>query len=526
MPESSLKLWKNQPLLCVVFATLSLIFLVTSMVLPLVERGRYASPDETAVVRVAERLAHGQSPRIDEPLAVTYPWLHPRSWVSHGAALVPVGFLGWPLVLVPAAFVGSWMLPWLAWLWFISSVYPFYQLLRRSFSGRSAYLGVLAMVATPMVLLYANRSLFPNPAVLAGALWSLWFLESLKKRPSHAWLAGLCVGITIIIRPIELIWILPWWVWKARDVQWSKSLVVAMGLPVLVLLGVFLSLNAHVYGGVWAIGYWLRDNPYLNTKMVLSDSQGIKHLFPFGLHPRAILWNLRSFTSSFLWPSLLCLLGAFTFFCSRLSSPALIFYRARSYAVVWLSAWTGAVLLMIYGSGLYQDHVQAGAVTVANSFLRYLLPLAPLTGLAAAYLAEHVQAKRTQMIGLLLLVLYSGFGLYAVAFKDDEGLFATQRELRRYVSIHDQATHLFPAGSVMISDRSDKLFGPELRVVSPTPPLSEIQRLVRDSQAALQVGLFARPLSQRERDEVRRFGLEVLDMGVFGREHLYRVISR
>jgi hypothetical protein len=49
---------------------------------------------------------------------------------------------------------------------------------------------------------------------------------------------------------------------------------------------------------------------------------------------------------------------------------------------------------------------------------------------------------------------------------------------------------------------------------------------VRDSQAALQVGLFARPLSQRERDEVRRFGLEVLDMGVFGREHLYRVISR
>jgi hypothetical protein len=115
MPESSLKLWKNQPLLCVVFATLSLIFLVTSMVLPLVERGRYASPDETAVVRVAERLAHGQSPRIDEPLAVTYPWLHPRSWVSHGAALVPVGFLGWPLVLVPAAFVGSWMLPWPAW---------------------------------------------------------------------------------------------------------------------------------------------------------------------------------------------------------------------------------------------------------------------------------------------------------------------------------------------------------------------------------------------------------------------------
>lgn len=58
-----------------------------------------SSPDETAVLITAKQIAVTYSGAVEESLAVQAGWLHPRSWVSQGEAIVPVGFLGWPWVL-------------------------------------------------------------------------------------------------------------------------------------------------------------------------------------------------------------------------------------------------------------------------------------------------------------------------------------------------------------------------------------------------------------------------------------------
>lgn len=502
---------------------------VASLVLPVAFRGKYASPDETAVAVVAERLAAGQSPRVEESLAVTYPWLHPRSWVSQGTALVPVGFLGWPLILTPlVALFGRVVLPWVAWLWFVSGLYAFYRLLRQRFSSYSALVGVLVMAATPMVLLYANRALFPNPAILSVFLWSLWTLDLAKRQSRYSFLAGILMGVAVIIRPIELVWMLPWWIWKLSELPRTKRHFLPLCLTGLIVLSLFFASNQAVYGYWWRVGYWIGDNVPLNTKMVLNDSPiTLKRIFPFGIHPRAIWWNLQSFTRDFLWPFWLllgaALLSHFASFKRNLAS----YKQALSFPFLWISTWTLLCLLVVYGSGVYQDHVQPGAVTVGNSFLRYLLPLAPLIGFAATFLFETYRGRnRFAWFASLLMIGVCSFGIYAVTIKDDEGVVATRIELRRYADIHEQALALFPKGSVIISDRSDKVFSSSFRAVSPRPSLEEIGRLVKDSGAHVEVGIFARPFSQRERDDIRGFGLEVLEVGTFGRERLYRILPR
>lgn len=529
MQHVSLKRPSRPFLFWIGIGCLALCLCLTSLVLPFAFRGKYASPDETAVAIVAERLGSGRSPRIEEGLAIPYPWLHPRSWVSQGTGLVPVGFLGWPFLLSPwvAAF-GASVLPWVAWLWFVSGFYPFYRLLRGRFSSLSAAVGVLAMAATPMVLLYANRALFPNPAILSAFLWSLWGLELAKRQARYAVFAGLLMGVAVIIRPIELIWMLPWWGWRLRELPRTKRSLFPLCVTFLGMILLFLGMNHVVYGHWWRVGYWIGDNASLNTKMILSDSPvTIKRIFPFGIHPRAMWWNLQSFTWDFLWPFWLLFAVAVLRY-GRSAKGIFVGYKQwLSASFILISLWTVFCLVVVYGSGVYQDHVQPGAVTVANSFLRYLLPLAPLVGVASAFLFEacHDHRKYSWLASVLVIGL-CGFGIYAVTLKDDEGVIATRTELKRYADIHDQALQAFSPGSVIISDRSDKIFSSSFRAVSPRPSLEEMARLVKDVKVPLQVGIFARPFSQRERDDLRRLGVDVLEVSSFGRERLYRLLPR
>ncbi|MBU1349206.1 hypothetical protein KJ781_04025, partial [Patescibacteria group bacterium] len=61
--------------------------------------GVFLSPDETAVAVAARFLGEHGTFRIAEPLVSDHSWLHPRSFVSTGDAMVPVGFLGMPFLM-------------------------------------------------------------------------------------------------------------------------------------------------------------------------------------------------------------------------------------------------------------------------------------------------------------------------------------------------------------------------------------------------------------------------------------------
>ncbi len=513
-----------------------------SLVLPSANAGVFASPDETAVAVSLERIQETGRATVEEPLARQAPWLHPRSYLAVGTTLVPVGFLGWPwwlaqlhrlIPLVPLAWVAS--------LFAASGVIPWYLLLRKRFGLSAAWWGTLLAWTFPPVLLYVNRSLFSHLPQYSAVLWAAWILVVIQtgqrkdgQRTLLQIVAGVLFGTALSFRPMEAIWLVPIFVllWSQfGGIQWRKQLFLFLG-TLLGLLPLFV-VQAQTYGSWFQIGYWIQANSDPSAMVIPQLATAAPRAWylafaPYGLHPRNSLWNVRSFFLSFLWPSALvfglALLYRVQQFLKEWKRGAA--FRCTSRHIVSLLV-VGAVvgwLLLIYGSGLYADHVRPGAVTVANSFLRYTIPfgffLAWFLASIRSRLKERPHWQRLVYAAALLFIAV--FGAYTAFARDEEGILATRRELKRYATIRSAALATFTPGSIILSERSDKIFFPQLRVISPLPSFDQAQALAALASSS-SIGLFSRPLSLLERDAWRKIGYDVRELQAFDRERLYRL---
>ena len=503
-----------------------LLLMVTGLmaiVLPSVGGQVFASPDETAVAEVAQQMAwHGRA-FFSESQAFDFPWLHPRSFVSSGNRIVPVGFLGWPFLLSLVARVfNQQTLPWAGTLLALSSIWPLYQLLKRAYGWEAAWWGTAITFSVPSVLLYLNRSLFPNSALFALGLWSFWLIcHTQEKRYAPAkqfWfqvLIGSMLAACAAIRPIELIWLAPWWIWFGWKWQPQKKdwLGLFLGLTLIVLP--ILVLAHNTYGSAWQIGYFLHDNPgvTVNAPQTVTSATDAYTVLPFGFHPRMLMRNIILFFGGWLLPWFA--LGIFAGFQ----------FKRTYHPVFGLMLWTLGVLLFVYGSGIYLDGPGAWQATLGNSFLRYFLPVSVFFGWAFAYLYAHYfsRTEKHRLWGLVFGTLLIVLGIFGAFFCDNEGLFRTRAELLRYTSIRMAAHQWFSAPrDVIVSDRSDKIFFPEFRTASPLAPATDIARLVHTP--GIRVGLFSRPLSQSDQDAWREVGIEAQELLSSARERLYRLV--
>lgn len=496
-------------------------------ILPSLGLSIFGSPDETAVFSVTQQFASGSTASISDPLAASYPWLHPRSWITRGSAIAPVGFLGWPWILSLIAWVLPFAIHWFATLVIASAVIPLWYLLRR-YPLPARFLGALVYATYPVLILYGNRSLFPNGALLALGLWVLWFIyfqARVRSEPGKSWqfvALGLLAGLCLSIRPVEGVWLIPWWLWAFWPLIKNKRVLSCLSIGALIALLPILFQAQLAYGGFWKSGYNLRDNPptidviqvsEVSTEAAVQASS--RSLLPYGFHPLAIARNTLYFFGQFLFPWTILLLGGIIF-----TLWPLIKFRRKPDPLILILAWTLVFLFTVYGSGLYADHVRPGAVTMGNSFLRYLLPVAPLLAWCAAEWWLLASQKRNARIAVtVFLVLLSAFGIYTGLARDDESVLALRRELLRYEEIRQAAGTYFQSSDLIVSDRSDKIFFPVFRAASPVPPLSELGRLSREQGISL--GLFTRALNQADRDGWRKVGLDPVELESFGRERLY-----
>jgi hypothetical protein len=498
--------------------------------LPLAGQGIYASPDETSNAVVVRQLAWYSRLSIDEPLAAEFPWIHPRSVVSQNETIAPVGFTGWPWIIsVFSIFLGQGSVPFLATLFLLSAAIPLFALLR-PFGFRAAWLGALVAMSFPGMIVFANRGLFPQVAVVGFTIWSVYVISRASSKDSP-WLFGLIgflVALTAASRPTELPWVLPWFVWAGRTLRPDRKRVAFACAGALIPL-LILAFHARMtYGAFWKSGYMVRDNPApaiepANGLSATPVDETKSLLFPYGFHPRNVLWNTRAFLFGILFPWTIILLGAFTIVAYDARTKKLRAWKRliEPYAVPILCLWTALFVVGYYGHGLYTDHVQIGAVTIANSFVRYLLPLGPIIGLAFAFLFSRLEKKHMgAAVGILLALGLTCSGTYSALARDDEGMLTTRVELARYRDIRDRASEHFAPTDVILSERSDKVFFPQHRAVSPLPPVSEAARLAK-ARPELKIGLFARPLSQSQADEWRMAGFEPIELFVSGREKLY-----
>jgi hypothetical protein len=501
----------------------------------------FLSPDETGVFVAAKNWAEQGTVVIGEKLAPVIPWLHPRSWISHASSIVPVGFLGWGWII-------SWFIKILgpasasigAMLVILSCIYPLYRLLR-PIGKAPAFIGVIVAVTSPAFVLYGNRSLFPNAAIISLALWSAWiFRDLILLQKTDGWrdrillvLFGLLSGLTLAIRPVEAIWIIPWFI--VLGWSWRPSIKQAMWI----VLGLFLALaplawQAQVaYDGFWKAGYWMKGNSVM-VATTAPEPQNIytPELFPFGIHPKSIAWNAYSFLGMTLFPWMVPLLIMFALVVIGIvkdESRSNMFERLKKFASgvrgkYFLAAlWTFAFLVLYYGNGKYLDNI-TGAATIGNSYIRYLLPLGFISALAIAWIYRLAAISRYgRLVVITIVVLLAFTGIWRAYAADAEGLLTGRQELARYSSVREATGQWFKPGDIILSERSDKIFFPVYRGVSPLPPIEEAGRLAAATEQGIAIGLFVRPMAQSQVDMWRKIGLEPVELASFGREKLYRL---
>lgn len=477
------------------------LFIAAGSVLQRTAPDVFASPDETAVMQFARSWADGGGFRLAHGIPDAYAdiaSLHPRSIVRRADYLLPVGFLGMPLIIGLFEMIYDGLGVYVTLLLVLSAAYPLWNIVKTVKSPRVAVLTVIVFLSFPTVLLYVNRGLSPNLPVVALVLWGIWGVwvagscASPYRRWTAAFASGIAIGAAFIIRPTEAVWILPWILWTAwaslsesgKRPLGKRALPYALTIMVIAAIctyGVFLSMQTYPYHDRLSdqpvIAYLLHDHVSMSEGMdavrSMDSFSGWEQYLPYGFHPRAMWSNVQSYLFTYLglW------VGAALFGAAYAAARHGV--RKRGLLFLLACLWTLGVLILFYGQAEYTDNIR-GSVSLGNSFLRYMLPLVPLIayGCALAIDALCSVRPRGRMLGFSLAILFLLLGWVMAFAHDEEGILKTRYELRRYMVVQNAALNAVSYPAFILSERSDKIFasGPFI-AVSPMPERSVLERL-------------------------------------------------
>jgi len=495
-------------------------------VLPNLQRGIFLSPDETAVYRSAVQFAQTGSMSIPHPSLKEFPWMHPRSFVTLGESMVPVGFIGMPLILgflgaVGLTFSFGYITPLL-----VLGVGLIIWLLNRESSTTTRLLAVLSWLSFPTIILYANRGLFPNlPTMCLTVIGG--FMVWQKRTIPRSVIAGICIALALAIRPIDAFWILPWaiFAWRFRqdrkqhqERKYLGSVLIAMSV-VAIIVGI---VQARTYGSVFNIGYFLRD-PMVSQgaieAIIQPSAQPVTEIqtwLPFGFHPRHVWFNLREYLFGFLWPWVL-LVGA---------AIAISWKKREARPWILLGIWTLGSCAAVYGHGIYQDHVGINVASLGNSFLRYILPATVFIPLAISVVLQKLSDTKQRyaiLAGFALVSVTCALGLATAFYDGKEALIESAKTLQSYQSIRVSAHAMFGKQVIVFSDRSDKIFfSPGWDAVTPVPDIKSIARLSA-TRTDIPVLYFGRPLSEQALADWSAQGFTPRQVMTAGNEALYEM---
>lgn len=428
------------------------------------------SPDETANAFWAGRVAEGEPLMLREfAVGIGAGVVHPRSFDVNGSALVPGSFPG--IFLLYGAlkvFTGlpfSTMTPLLTAL----AGLVLYALFRRLFGRETAFWSAVLFYIHPAVIYYSGRGLFHNVLLVDLLIFAVGIFAL---RPfadgfgSVRWaddvLAGGLLGLAVITRLSEAVWILPaalaFLPFLGKD-RWRRIGVVIIGalLPLLILL----AFNANTYGTLLGSGYSVPEPAVTEpaVEAAAEASGGGAGLLPFGFHPRLIVMHGTDYgLGIFWWYSLAGILGL-TVFLMRWRSEG-----PRRRAALLVTAAVTVWLLVFYGSWFVRDRYDPTLVTIGTSYVRYFLPFYVLTlpwvagGLI--WLVDRLGLRRRSALAALAVV-FALLSLRVSVARGDESLLAVRGTLRGNLEKREILESLIPPDAVVMTDRFDKVLFPD-----------------------------------------------------------------
>ncbi len=497
--------------------------------LPLAFDGVWMSPDETANAITAINWVKTGDFKVENSLVKSYEWAFPRSFVpllSQGK-MVPVGFLGMALTMGAIyALFGLYGLLFFTPFFALLTLWAFWKCLPKTWLPETKLMTLAVWMSFPTVILYANRGLFPNLIVTCLAIW-IWYLLTKHKCWWAYLLSGAALGWSLTIRPTEALWLIPVaisaWLYSEYESQASKikfqtKLLWFFMLGWLALAGLGALAGWQTYDRWLVSGYQIR--PVVQTQAPGVDETTEKALsaweiLPFSVHPRNIEWNVRHYMFWFLWPWTLVMLVAL-FFAWR----AQIWKGSGKWPLMAM-VWTTVALVCFYGNGLYHDHVLVNHSSLGNSFLRYILPLSVIVAVAAGFVIDVLRRHwSTRILSFCLTAALVSCGLWTATYRDNEGLASNEIELKRYADIRSQTKAYLKEDTVVVSDRSDKIFFPIFNAVSPIPELDSIGYMLWNG---IPVALFTTTQDEEGMAKWAAFGLSLDLLFTDGNESLYDI---
>lgn len=450
---------------------MALFFLAVYLWFPFVSPKIFNSPDETANYFFISQYAKNGDFFSPEPLNYFLSGaLHPRSISWNGYTLVPQGFIGLPLFYALLAKIfGTAAIKFFTPALAIAGALAFYGIVKKIFGARTAAISYMLLLIFPAYWYYASRFLYPNVPFAAGLLIASW---AAINGALHRWGAkryliifSVSFAITLAIRPVEVIWVLPLTIlglffyrknFSCHKLFYSALIMGFMAIPIL-------ADNLFLYGSVFGSGYMLEQAIDVGSvQPAVAAVCGICGISPYGLHLRAVAKNINFIFIKYLWWfSVLALLGLFISFFVKKKKKEVGAYLVIAFL---LSFW----LLIYYGSGIFTDNPN-GAVTLGDSHFRYWLPIfivmMPLAGVAVEKIIFRFRPLYRNVLLAAGFVVLMSTSAYSVVFSLDDGLLAVKNNLSNSYKIRTAVMNIIGSDDVIITGRQDKIFFPGRRVL-------------------------------------------------------------
>ncbi len=525
----------------------------------------FNSPDETANYFFSKHFALTGTLTFLEPLlAKSNGYVHPRSMTAVGENVVPVSFLGLPVIYGTLANIfGTQSIPFFTPAIASITALFFFLLVRNISSLQAAWPAMILFLIHPAYMFNANRAMLPNVLfvdflVIGCALASQ--MMRLQKRAAVlcvGFLAGAAIGASMWVRFSESIWIvgllLAFGIAYIRKVRIGMiaAFIAGMAIPLIFMF----QYNTIVYGNPLLFGYQTVVIPTAVHQLEQSSSiiQSVAHfnwdaaqlqlitllkslkaaVLPFGINPILYQKTFLDYAIFFFLPFSVLAATAFFFFIWKFLRQ-IILHRSTSRLFLFLSYCTmSGWLVIFYGSWVFYDNLDR-EVTIGASYIRYWLPITVfalvMCGEFLAFLLERSKGLIRQAFLAACIISLALFSFQQVFFSSSESVNAIASSLLSYHAKRDFIAAQTPQDAVIFSSRSDKIFFPVRRVAEQTADFRELELVKRmyGSSPIYYYGLWnpqdAATLSKKYFEP---FGLSLVHVGpADSREHLYNVVEK
>ncbi|MFZ4648836.1 MAG: glycosyltransferase family 39 protein [Patescibacteria group bacterium] len=455
-----------------ILTILSVVFLIFqfSVITPIkVENGvglKFDWPDEVANYFWAKELVANHRLSIPESFnVIAENQIHPRSFNTTAlGALVPGSFLGLIILFAFLATIfGTGAIIYFTPILMLGGAWAFYFLIKKVFNSENVALlsAVLLLISAPWQY-YSFESLLPNVPFVSLLIISVALLVSAKKNQYWLWLlSGFTAGLALAIRPSELVWAavayLVLLIAKKNELSLLNFVVIFAGGLVALLPSIFFQYK--IYGSLFVSGYDKLPDLAVQSSIFLKLLK--QAVIPFGLHPYLALHN---FWNYFVLISPVTALLSFSGFLLYLKKWREQTINSKIY--FWLTLFIFFWLFNYYGSWQFEDLRTLSLNRLGASYVRYWLILfalsLPFVGLLIDEISRRWKLKYFSLAAVIILGILS---IRQIIFSDPNNILAVRRKVADNRTVAAQLVKDIPNNAIIITNRSDKIFFPERRVI-------------------------------------------------------------